>query len=181
MLRSAKCSLGLSPQNSWRVRLCTRKGTLWGAFSLCISSIRDDAARRPGGTADVQALSMAMGPMLRAFKSAALARAPLADLLAHAPGPWLTPFGRLLKFALLFERWVRDRLAPRTAEGLRLGLIRYFGSDSLRSPNAEALLGWGSNSLCSLNEAVDALLESFCWGTQMCLLQNSRLVRTLFW
>lgn len=55
-------------------------------FSLCISSIRDDAARRPGGTAGFQALSMAMRPMLRAFKSAALARAPLADLLAHAPG-----------------------------------------------------------------------------------------------
>ena len=72
-------------QNSLCVRLCTRKGTLWGAFSLCISSIRDDAARRPGGTAGFQTLSMAMRPMLRAFKSAALARAPLADLLAHAP------------------------------------------------------------------------------------------------
>ena len=80
--------------------------------------------------------------MLRAFKSAALARAPLADLLAHAPAS-LTPFGRLLKFALLFECWVRDRFAPRTTGELQLGLIHFFGSDSLRSPNpGEFRSGW---------------------------------------
>ena len=56
-----------------------------GCLFFCISSIRDDAARRPGGAAGFQALSMAIRPMLRAFRSAALARAPLADLLAHAP------------------------------------------------------------------------------------------------
>ena len=46
---------------------------------------------------------------------------------------------------------------------------------------AGALLGRGSNSIRSLNEAVDVLFESFCRGAQMCLLQNSRSVRTLFW
>ena len=59
------------------------------------------------------------------------------------PPASLTPFGRLLKFASLFERWVRDRFASRTTEGLQLGLIHFFwfGFALLSEPLAGFILG----------------------------------------
>ena len=88
--------------------------------------------------------------MLRTFKSAALARAPLADLLAHAPAS-LTPFGRFLKFALLFEQWGVLKFASLFELGVR---IRF----AFRT--AGVLLARGSNSLRSLNRGVLLLLYS---------------------